>query len=222
MNQSKVYILVIEHIKMLVKKGEITIGGKLPSERQLMATLKMSRNSIREALRSLENMGIVESRHGQGTFLVNHIDQRLGSMFSLLLFMKECSVKEVHQLRRSIETSAYLLAVKQVQDTQIQELCACLDALKNSSTENRATLDKQFHDTLVQFSENRMFILLNDTLSQLSECTIQEQQAHLSPGDWEKLLSCHANIVDSLLRREETAGVHAIAAHYAFVEMLTP
>ena len=62
--------------------------------------LKMSRNSIREALRSLENMGIVESRHGQGTFLVNHIDQRLGSMFSLLLFMKECSVKEVHQLRR--------------------------------------------------------------------------------------------------------------------------
>ncbi len=100
MNQSKVYILVIEHIKMLVKKGEITIGGKLPSERQLMATLKMSRNSIREALRSLENMGIVESRHGQGTFLVNHIDQRLGSMFSLLLFMKECSVKEVHQLRR--------------------------------------------------------------------------------------------------------------------------
>ena len=206
MNQSKVYILVIEHIKMLVKKGEITIGGKLPSERQLMATLKMSRNSIREALRSLENMGIVESRHGQGTFLVNHIDQRLGSMFSLLLFM----------------TSAYLLAVKQVQDTQIQELCACLDALKNSSTENRATLDKQFHDTLVQFSENRMFILLNDTLSQLYECTIQEQQAHLSPGDWEKLLSCHANIVDSLLRREETAGVHAIAAHYAFVEMLTP
>jgi len=67
-----------------------------------------------------------------------------------------------------------------------------------------------------------MFILLNDTLSQLYECTIQEQQAHLSPGDWEKLLSCHANIVDSLLRREETAGVHAIAAHYAFVEMLTP
>ena len=145
-----------------------------------------------------------------------------GIPVSLLLFMKECSVKEVHQLRRSIETSAYLLAVKQVQDTQIQELCACLDALKNSSTENRATLDKQFHDTLVQFSENRMFILLNDTLSQLYECTIQEQQAHLSPGDWEKLLSCHANIVDSLLRREETAGVHAIAAHYAFVEMLTP
>lgn len=132
MNQTKVYTLVIEHIKLLVQKGEITFGGKLPSERQLMATLGLSRNSIREALRSLENMGIIESRHGQGNFLVNHIDQSLGSIFSLLLFMKECNVKEVQQLRRSIEISAYLAAVKQVQDAQVQKLSDCLDALKTA------------------------------------------------------------------------------------------
>lgn len=220
MNQTKVYTLVIEHIKLLVQKGEITFGGKLPSERQLMATLGLSRNSIREALRSLENMGIIESRHGQGNFLVNHIDQSLGSIFSLLLFMKECSVKEVQQLRRSIEISAYLLAVKQVQDTQVQKLSDCLDALKNSSIENRANLDQQFHDTLIKLSANRLFILLNDTLSQLYACTIQEQQAHLPPEDWEKLFSYHTHIVSSLMRREEAAGVHAITAHYAFVEML--
>lgn len=220
MNQTKVYTLVIEHIKLLVQKGEITFGGKLPSERQLMATLGLSRNSIREALRSLENMGIIESRHGQGNFLVNHIDQSLGSIFSLLLFMKECSVKEVQQLRRSIEISAYLLAVKQVQDAQVQKLSDCLDALKNSSIENRANLDQQFHDTLIKLSANRLFILLNDTLSQLYACTIQEQQAHLPTEDWEKLFSYHAHIVSSLMRREEAAGVHAITAHYAFVEML--
>lgn len=52
----KVYLLVIEHIKTLIQRGEISFGGKLPSERQLMATLNLSRNSIREALRSLENM----------------------------------------------------------------------------------------------------------------------------------------------------------------------
>lgn len=220
MNQSKVYTLVIEHIKMLVKKGEISFGGKLPSERQLMATLGLSRNSIREALRSLENMGIVESRHGQGNFLVNHLDQSLGSIFSLLLFVKECSLKEVHQLRRSVEISAYLLAVKQVQSGQIQELSDRFDALADSCADERAALDKQFHDTLIKFSENRMFILLNDTLSQLYACTIQEQQAHLSPDDWEQLLSCHARIVSCLAKREETAGIHAITEHYELVERL--
>ena len=76
----KVYLLVIEHIKTLIQSGEISFGGKLPSERQLMMTLNLSRNSIREALRSLENMGIIESRHGQGNFLVNHMGKSLGSI----------------------------------------------------------------------------------------------------------------------------------------------
>ena len=106
----KVYLLVIEHIKTLIQRGEISFGGKLPSERQLMATLNLSRNSIREALRSLENMGIIESRHGQGNFLVNHMGKSLGSIFSLLLFMNQCNDLEISQLRRSIEIGAYLLA----------------------------------------------------------------------------------------------------------------
>ena len=57
MGETKVYFLVIEHIKSLVQQGTLSFGGKLPSERQLMTTLGLSRNSIREALRSLENMG---------------------------------------------------------------------------------------------------------------------------------------------------------------------
>ena len=65
----KVYFLVIEYIKELVKKGEIKFGGKIPSERELMSTLGLSRNSIREALRTLENMGLLECRQGQGNFL---------------------------------------------------------------------------------------------------------------------------------------------------------
>ena len=91
MGETKVYFLVIEHIKSLVQQGTLSFGGKLPSERQLMTTLGLSRNSIREALRSLENMGIVESRHGQGSYLVNHIADSLGGIFSLLVFMNECS-----------------------------------------------------------------------------------------------------------------------------------
>ncbi len=56
MNETKAYYLVIEHIQMLVQQNKISFDSKLPSERQLAATLGLSRNSIREALRSLENM----------------------------------------------------------------------------------------------------------------------------------------------------------------------
>ncbi len=141
MNGTKVYFLVIEYIKTLVQQGTLSFGGRLPSERQLMTTLGLSRNSIREALRSLENMGIIESRHGKGNFLVNHIDQSLDSIFSLLLFMNECSSQEVSELRRSIEIGAYLLAVNQADDTAIQALALSLDRLKNSSVKDRAQME---------------------------------------------------------------------------------
>lgn len=131
----KVYLLVIEHIKTLIQSGEISFGGKLPSERQLMMTLNLSRNSIREALRSLENMGIIESRHGQGNFLVNHMGKSLGSIFSLQLFMNQCSDIEISQLRRSIEIGAYLLAVKQAQETEILALAHSLDQMECASVE---------------------------------------------------------------------------------------
>ena len=217
MHETKAYYFVIEYIQTLVQQGKISFGGKLPSERQLATTLKLSRNSIREALRSLENMGIVESRHGQGSFLVNHISQSLGSTISLLLFMNECNNQEISQLRRSIEISAYLLAINQIQDTQIRELSHCFDALKNSSLDERAKLDKHFHDTLIQFSGNRMFILLNETLSQLFEHTIQTQQAQLSSKAWEQLLSYHAQILSCFTLRAAEEGILAITKHYNFL-----
>lgn len=218
MNDTKVYFLVIEHIKMLVQQGELSFGGKLPSERHLMTTLGLSRNSIREALRSLENMGIIESRHGQGNYLVNHIGNSLGSIFSLLLFLNECSEQEVSELRRSIEIGAYLLAIRQADDTEIQELVLSLDRLKDSSAEDRAQLDKQFHDTLINLSGNRLLKLFNDTLSQTFESVIQQKLTQISPSQWNTLLVEHTRICECLSSRREATGISAIMEHYDFLQ----
>ena len=125
----KVYFLVIEYIKELVKKGDVKFGGKIPSERELMSTLGLSRNSIREALRTLENMGLLECRQGQGNFLVNHIGQSLGSLFSVLLFTKESNYVEISQLRRFIEIGAFLLAAKNPDPEAREELGEILDKI---------------------------------------------------------------------------------------------
>ena len=214
----KVYLLVIEHIKTLIQTGKISFGGKLPSGRQLMTTLNLSRNSIREALRSLENMGIIESRHGQGNFLVNHMGKSLGSIFSLLLFMNQCSDLEIAQLRRGIEIGAYLLAVKQSEEKEIQTLAHSLHQLECASMENCTKLDKNFHDTLIEISGNRLLKLLNETLSQLFENTIQQLLADISPEEWQTLLTYHTQIYQCLAERKETAGTEAIVKHYDFID----
>lgn len=210
----KVYFLVIDYIKTLMRNGEVSFGEKLPSERQMAATLGLSRNSIREALRSLENMGVAESRHGQGNFLVNHIGQSLGSIFSLLLFMDACSYLEISQLRRFIETGACQLAAAQATDPQLQALGRALHAMEQGSLQERAILDKRFHDTLIGISGNRLLQLFNETLSQLFESSIHEIRMHIPAGDWEKILVCHTEIYEGLAARNAQAGISAVNRHY--------
>ena len=69
-----------------------------------METLRISRNSVREALRILEHTGVLESRHGKrGIFLVNRMGESLSSVFSMLVLMEESNYREVNQLRSVLE-----------------------------------------------------------------------------------------------------------------------
>lgn len=215
---NKVYFQVIAYIRSLVQNGEISIGEKLPSERQLMATLGLSRNSIREAYRSLENLGILESRHGRGNFLVNNTSQSLGSMFSLLLALQACSFEEISQLRATIEIGAFLLAAKQAPDESMLELSCALHEMEQADIGERTRLDKKFHDSLIKISGNRLLALFNETLSQLFESNIGETLTHISDAEWKELLGRHAAIYNSLCERDVQAGIDAVVKHYVPVK----
>ena len=67
-------------------------------------------------------MGIIESRHGQGNFLVNHVGNSLSSVFSILLVTQQSNYIEISQLRRFIEIGAYLLASKQAKEEDLHRL----------------------------------------------------------------------------------------------------
>ena len=74
---TKIYEMVMEQIKDIVKKGELKSGDKLPSERDLCEKLEVSRASIREALRALQMLGLIESKHGEGNFINENIENSL-------------------------------------------------------------------------------------------------------------------------------------------------
>lgn len=214
----KVYFLVIEYIKELVKKGEVKFGGKIPSERELMSTLGMSRNSIREALRTLENMGLLECRQGQGNFLVNHVGQSLGSLFSLLLFMKESNYVEISQLRRFIEIGAFLLAAKNPDWKDREGLKEILDKIDRCQVKERVKLDKQFHDYLIRISGNHLLTLLNEALSELFETMINDYTLRITQKNWDRLLECHRRVYDCLIRNDIQEGMKAIREHYNIID----
>lgn len=214
----KVYFVVIEYIKELVKEGKVEFGGRLPSERELMATLGMSRNSIREALRTLENMGLIESRQGQGNFLVNHMGKSLSSVFSMLLFTRESDYVEISQLRRFIEIGAFLLAARNASSQDKEILRNILEQIDAASGQERVVLDKQFHDELIRISGNHLLSILNEALSELFETVIYDLALNIAPQDWDRLNDCHKRVYQCLLDGDVQGGMKSIRDHYNIVD----
>lgn len=214
----KVYFTVIEYIKQLAKEGKVSFGGRIPSERELMNTLGLSRNSIREALRSMENMGLIESRQGQGNFLVNHMGRSLNSVFSMLLFMGESDYVEISQLRRFIEIGAYLLAVKKAEEEDISRLEEIWQGIEECSGEEKVRRDKQFHDEIIRISGNRLLGILNESLGDLFETFIEELALHIASKDWNALCMCHEKVSECLRDRDVQGGMKAIREHYNIID----
>lgn len=205
-------------LQTLQQQKEISFGSKIPSERELMATLGFSRNSIREALRTMENMGIIESRQGQGNFLVNHIGESLSSVFSMLLSMEQTNYIEISQLRRFIEIGSYLLAVKSAKKEDLACLSEILDEMDQVKGEERAKLDKKFHDQIVLISDNHLLELLNEALSGVFEIFISEMSKYVTDEDKERLVCLHRNVYDSLKKKDISEGIERIREHYNIID----
>jgi GntR family transcriptional repressor for pyruvate dehydrogenase complex len=224
-SKEKAYITVIAYIKQLVQDGQLAFGGKLPSEREMMATLGLGRNSIREALRTLENMGLISCVHGKGNFLVNQIGESFSSVFSMLLFLKQSNFDEVQQLRRGLETQSLLLAIQTADCTTasaqsqwrqtLKPLGKLVENMRQATGHERVTLDSAFHEALIQCSGNRLFAVLQKAVSSLCEAAIENVLTTATDAQWQTLVDCHETIYRSLLNRNPQAGMAAIDQHYA-------
>lgn len=223
--KEKAYVAVIAYIKQLVQDGQLAFGGKLPSERDMMATLGLGRNSIREALRTLENMGLLSCVHGKGNFLVNQIGESFSSVFSMLLFLKQSDFEEVQQLRRGLEIQSLLLAVQSADCSTpaaqvrwreaLEPLGKLVEAMRQASGHERVSLDSAFHQALIQCSGNRLFAVLQKAVSSLCEAAIETVLTTATDTQWQTLVDCHQAIYQALLNRDAQAGIAALDQHYA-------
>ena len=163
----KAYDQVLEYLKTLIKNKDISYGGKIPSERELMETLGISRNSVREALRILEHTGVLESRHGKGNFLVNRMGESLSSVFSMLVLMEESNYREVNQLRSVLEKQAYVQACALISEEGKEKAGAIINRMENGDLEERIRSDHELHHLVFEYSQNRLLILLTNALSEI-------------------------------------------------------
>ncbi|WP_186578393.1 FadR/GntR family transcriptional regulator [Aquibacillus kalidii] len=109
--KAKVYEEVLAEIQHLIKKNALKPGDRLPSERELSERLNAGRSSVREALRALELLGLIETRHGEGTFLGSYRPYHMIELLSAYIFQEPTIQSNIFEAKRIMEKEAIKLAM---------------------------------------------------------------------------------------------------------------
>src|SRR5699024_3842640 len=116
----KVYEQVIVQIKEMVRVGQIKKGDKLPTERVMAEELPVSRTSIREAMRALEVVGLIESRQGAGNYIREEFYDVLLEPLSIVFMLQNGTNKDIFELREVLELSTIFLSVMRISDEELK------------------------------------------------------------------------------------------------------
>lgn len=216
----KVYEHVIEQIQEMIMEGTLKKGDKLPSERELTEQLGVSRTSIREALRSLEIIGLIESKQGEGNFIKGDLDKVFMEPLSLMFMLNKDNPEDILELRMAIELEAAFLAAERITDSDIDELKILLDKLKETKDETqRAKLDTQFHYKIAKITGNFFIIHLLSSISKLMESFIAFARDVILEGIDDKLLinKQHQALFDSLRKKDPQGAYQAMRQHLELI-----
>ncbi len=221
----KVYEEVIEQIQRNILDGDLKKGDRLPSERELSEVMNISRTSIREALRVLESMGVVESIHGEGNFICTNTEKSLLQPLSMMFKLNNGQYQDIFELRKVLEVENAKLAALRATDMDCRELLTIVEEMeKESNGENRneilVSLDKKFHNKVASMSKNCLIESLFNTASMLFEQFIEDARSEIIQKDMADkfLLSQHHAICHGIIKKDEKEALRAMDEHMNYVE----
>jgi GntR family transcriptional repressor for pyruvate dehydrogenase complex len=157
----------IAKIKDLIMSGALSAGAKLPREQDLAASLGLSRNSLREAVRALTLVGVLDTRVGDGTYVTSlDADVLMTGMAFVGDLLEGKTLLEVHQVRRILEPVATGMAATRITDDECLALEACLRQMDDAETDTAfIDADTEFHRVIVFASGNATLASVIQNLS---------------------------------------------------------
>ncbi len=216
---TRVYRQVVEQIKQGVEDGSLKKGDRLPSERLLVEQQKISRASVREAIRALEIIGLVECRHGGGNYIKADFQDSLLEPLSILFMLEGSDPREIWELRKAVEIEAAGLAAKNITPRQLSELQELTEKLVNSEDEEiSAEIDKKFHYKIAEFSGNILIFRLLCSVSTLVDRFIKDARKSLLAQKKNKSILCgqHLGICRAIEHGQPADAQKAMRRHLDF------
>ena len=192
---------VCSYIRTLIERGELHLGDRLPTERALSLALGVSRGTVRDGLRLLESMGVLESRQGSGNYLSNHMGRYLAQSLHFMLLLGEIDYQSINRMRRAIELQSYRIAVQRCTPEQIH-----------------AQTDEAFHAALIELGGDPLMQTVMESLSDVIGKLISQFLSRGAQDILVQTLDSHRRILECLEHRHLEAGCAAISRHYDIID----
>jgi len=209
----------IEKIKAMIVSGTLRAGDRLPKEADLAADLGLSRSSLREAVKALSLVNILDVRRGDGTYVTSLEPPVLLEALSFIVdFHRDTTVLEFLRVRRILEPAATAMAAERITIEEIESLGKLLDSLgPDPDVEDLVANDLEFHRRIAAYSGNSVLCSLLETLS--GPTTRARVWRGLTQSDAiGRTLAEHRAILDALASHDPEVARSWSTVHIASVE----
>lgn len=218
--ETKVYELIVEEIKNRISLGILKKGDKLPTERDLAEQLKLSRASIREAIRALEVIGLVECRQGAGNYIKESFEDSLFEPLSMMFILEDSNTQDILEIREALELQTVVQASKKITEGELKQLEKILVDMKGCTSEAlNVQLDKKFHYTIAKASRNKIIINVLSVISQLIDELIKDSREKILADEANRVrLTKNHELIYEALRDKDTAKAYTVMReHFSLI-----
>jgi GntR family transcriptional repressor for pyruvate dehydrogenase complex len=209
---------IVELFHAQIQLGILEHGSKIPAERVLAEQLKVSRGSVREAIRTLELQGLAISKHGSGTFINTQSLDAVTTLMTSSLGEGESQLHDIFEVRHLLEPQLAALASERATDEDVKRLSSILVEQQRQIMEGETGVDAdtKFHFALATATHNSALVkvvsAVEDVLQQSRDQTLQQ------PGRSERSLESHRQILEMVQAGDSLGARSAMEHHLTAVE----
>jgi GntR family transcriptional regulator, transcriptional repressor for pyruvate dehydrogenase complex len=209
----------ITKIKQMIVSGELRPGDRLPREKELSDRLGLSRNSLREAIKALSVIRILDVRQGDGTYVTSLAPPLLLEALSFVVdFHEDATVLELLEVRRILEPAATAMACSHIDDAGIERLYEILNEVSEDTTvEDLVANDLELHRRIATASGNDYLASLLDSLAG-STARARIWRGLTETQAVSRTLAEHQAIVDAIVARQPDLARSWATVHVSGVE----
>src|SRR5204863_9976536 len=217
---TRIYEEIVRQIKAMIAEGRLTSGDRLPPERELAEQFVVSRTSVREALRALESLGLIEIRPGEGTFVREVSVESLIEPLALVMLSQREAIGELFEARRLIEPALAALAARRATPEELHEMDRILEEQAKEVAAGRTGLeqDAEFHSAIGAAAHNRAITRIAHAVMDLLRQSREESLN--TPGRPTRSHEDHRRLLAAIRARNEAAARQAMIEHLEAVEGL--